>query len=99
MISIFNSTTDYKGFVATNCEKIRKNDGKGIQELRRLHSAPLDRGCISRRNILAAKNAKKWKAVGEPGCVSPRENNAASVVTLCSKCAYPTDEAENLLWM
>ena len=49
MISIFNSTTDYKGFVATNCEKIRKNDGKGIQELRRLHSAPLDRGCISRR--------------------------------------------------
>ncbi len=24
MISIFNSTTHYKGFVATNCEKNRK---------------------------------------------------------------------------
>ena len=34
MISIFNSTTDYKGFVATNCEKIRKNNEKGIQQLR-----------------------------------------------------------------
>ena len=48
MISIFNSTADYKEFLATNFEKIRKNDGKGIQELRRLHSVLLDRGCISR---------------------------------------------------
>ena len=31
MISIFNSTTYYKGFVAKNCEKIY---GKGIQQLR-----------------------------------------------------------------
>ncbi len=34
MINIFNSTTHYKGFEATNCEKIRINDGKGIQQLR-----------------------------------------------------------------
>ena len=34
MISIFNSTTDYKGFVAVNCEKNSEKDGKGIQQLR-----------------------------------------------------------------
>ena len=40
MISIFNSTTDYKGVVATNCEKFRKKEkkskknGKDTQQLR-----------------------------------------------------------------
>ena len=46
-----------------------------------------------------AKSAKKWKAVGEPGCVSPRNNNKMSAVTLCPKRAYPNDEAENAPWM
>ena len=45
------------------------------------------------------KVRKEMKGGGEPGCVSLRENNAANAVTLCSKCAYPTDAAENLLWM
>ena len=32
MISIFNSTTDYKGGVTTNCEKIQKKDGISCSE-------------------------------------------------------------------
>ncbi len=46
-----------------------------------------------------AKSAKKWKEVGEPGCVSPRNNNKASGITLCPKRAYQNDEAENASWM
>ena len=44
-----------------------------------------------------AKSAKKWKEVGEPGCVSPRNNNKMIAVTLCLKRAYPNDETETFL--
>ncbi len=44
--------------------------------------------------ILAAKNAenaKKWKAVGEPGCVSPRKN-------LTRRCGGAEDVREVIIW-
>ncbi len=78
MISIFNSTTDYKEFVATNCDKIRKKDGKDIQKLRFwMRPSPA---------LISGYARVSPYTGGEAGCVSPGENTDFHQLVNC--CSY-----------
>ena len=88
MISIFNSTTDYKGFVATNCEKIMEKAFSNCADCtpsRWIAAVSATEEIISRKERKVRKEMEGgWRA----GVRKPPEKNAANAVTLCPAHAH-----------